>query len=178
MQQQKSEAGQSNLGLKIILMVGPALIACAILIALSRYKYDSKLALHPLYGAMVWGLLPIIIYLISTGCCLLAQYSVCDTIYIGAVAKSTWQIVLYVYFALGISQFAIVRAPVVSVIPFGGLEEVNEQLIMKKLKTINDIVTIETMNPGLQEKATAYYLFWAILFGQMALLGKTTICKS
>ena len=168
----------TNIWLKGLLMAIPGVIAGFMLIALTRYKNDVKSALHPLYGAMVWGLMPIVVYLLSTGCCLIAQYSACNSVHVATVTQSTWQIVIYVYFALAATQFAVVRAPVVSVIPFGGLEEINEQLIMKKLKTINDIITIETMNPGLQEKAMAYYLFWAILFGQMAILGKTTICKS
>jgi hypothetical protein len=167
-----------NFGLKAILMVAPALIACAIFIALSRYKYDIKSALHPMYNAMVWGLLPIVVYLLTTGCSLIAQYTACGSVHVTAVANSTWQIVLYVYAALAATQFTVVRAPVVSIMPFGGLEEINEQLIMKKLKTINDIITIEKMNPGLEEKAAAYYLFWAILYGQMSILGKSTVCKS
>jgi len=181
MQEQKTNTSLepgSNIWLKGILMVAPAFIAATILIAIAPYKYNTKSALHPVYGAMFWGLLPIIVYLFSTVCCIIAQYTACGTVHINAVANNTWQIVLYVYTALIAGQFAIVRAPVISVIPFGELEEINDQLIMKRLKTINDIITIENMNPGMQEKATAYYLFWAILFGQMSILGKSTVCKS
>jgi len=154
-------AGQeSNIPLKSILMVMPAIIAVAILVMM------PKESLGMYYNFLLWGALPILLYVIGTGCCVIAQFVTCKAIYINTVLMSSWQIPIYVYGALGISQLAAVRAPVVSLIPFEGL------------KGINDILTIEKQRPGLQEKATAYWVFWAVLFAQMAAIGKSTVCKS
>jgi len=150
----------SNIQLKTILMVMPAIIAVAILVM------TPKESMGMYYNFILWGALPIILYVIGTGCCIIAQYVTCGKVFIHPVLMSSWQIPAYVYSALGISQLAAVRAPVVSLIPFEGL------------KGINDILTIEKQRPGLQEKATAYWVFWAVLFAQMAAIGKSTVCKS
>jgi hypothetical protein len=150
----------SNFGLKTILMVMPAIIAVAILVMAPR----ESLGMY--YNFVLWGALPIILYVIGTGCCIIAQYVTCGKIFINPVLMSSWQILAYVYAALGMSQLAVIRAPVVSLIPYEGL------------KGINDILTIEKQRPGLQEKATAYWVFWAVLFAQMAAIGKSTVCKS
>jgi hypothetical protein len=156
---QAAEVG-ANFQLKLILMVMPAIIAVAILVMTSR----ESLGMY--YNFVLWGVLPIILYGIGTGCCIIAQFVTCGTVFIHPVLMSSWQILAYVYAALGISQLAAIRAPVVSLIPYEGL------------KGINDILTIEKERTGLKEKATAYWVFWAVLFAQMAAIGTSTVCKS
>ena len=84
------------------------------------------------------------------------------------ILSSTWQILCYVYGSLGISEFTILRAPVVSLIPYKGL------------KGINDILEIERLRKDefIKEKAVSYWLFWGLLIGQMNIIGQTTLCAS
>jgi hypothetical protein len=84
------------------------------------------------------------------------------------ILKSTWQILLYTYGALAVSEFTILRAPVVSLIPYKGL------------KGINDILEIERLRKDefIKEKAVSYWLFWGLLIGQMNVIGQTTLCPS
>jgi hypothetical protein len=156
-----SEAG-SNVMLKLILTLIPAISGAAFLIGLSSYKKTLGSSYMPIY----WIFIPLLIYGIATVCCIIAQYVSCNTINATAVMNTTWQIFIYIFFALGIGEVAMVRAPVVSLVPFEGL------------KGINDILTIEGLRPGIRERAVGYWVFWLTLFGQMAIIGKTTICKS
>jgi hypothetical protein len=155
----------SNPMLKLMLMIAPAILGVLILIiGLAPYKD----ALGKNYTIAYWFFLPVFLYLISTVFCILAQYTTCHTINMNAVLASSWNVLLFIYGALGISEIAAVRAPVVSIIPYEGL------------KGINDILTIEELRKGefIREKATAYWLFWGILLGQMSAIGKSTICLS
>jgi hypothetical protein len=162
----KTEAATKEAGtgiyLKNALILLPAVLGVFIILGIGTYKE----ILGKNYASIYWTGIPILIYLISTGSCIIAQSVACSTVRMEIIVQSTWQIILYVLFALGISEFAIVRAPVVSITPY------------KELKGISSIVEIERLNPGIQEKATAYWVFWITLFGQMAIIGKTTLCKS
>jgi len=155
------EAG-SNVLLKLILTIIPALAGAGMLVGLSSYKKT----LGSSYTAIYWLFIPLVIYAITTVCCIIAQYVACNTIDTTAVSNTTWRIILYILFGLGLGEITAMRAPVVSLVPFEGL------------KGINDILTIEQQRPGMREKAVAYWLFWMIVFGQMRIIGKTTICKS
>jgi hypothetical protein len=156
-----AEAG-SNVLLKLILTLIPALAGAAFLVGLSSYKKT----LGGSYIAIYWLFIPLVIYAITTVCCMVAQYVSCNTINTTAVMNTTWQIMFYILFGLGLGEITAIRAPVISLVPFEGL------------KGINDILTIEEQRPGMREKAVAYWLFWMTLFGQMRIIGKTTICKS
>jgi len=155
------EAG-SNVLLKIILTLIPALAGAGMLVGLSLYKKR----LGSSYTAIYWLFIPLVIYSIATVCCIIAQYVACDTVDTTAVSNASWRIIFYILFGLGLGEITAVRAPVVSLVPFEGL------------KGINDILTIEQQRPGMREKAVAYWLFWMTAFGQMKIMGRTTICKS
>jgi hypothetical protein len=156
-----SEAG-SNVMLKLILTLIPAISGAGLLIGLSSYKKTLGSSYMPIY----WIFIPLLIYGITTVCCIIAQYVSCNTINATTVMNTTWQIMIYIFFALGLGEITMMRAPVVSLVPFEGL------------KGINDILTIEGLRPGIRERAVGYWVFWLTLFGQMAIIGKTTICKS
>jgi len=162
----KVEAAVKEIGggiyLKTALILMPAILSVFIIMLLGA----NKELLGKNYAAVYWAGIPILIYLISTVSCMIGQLVACSTVRINIITQHTWQISLYVLAALGASEFALVRAPVVSITPY------------KELKGIRSILEIERLNPGTQEKATAYWVFWAIIFGQMALIGKTTVCKS
>jgi hypothetical protein len=120
------------------------------------------------YNAMYWFVVPLSAYLLSTLCAVIIQFVTCHTVNTDIIWKNTWQILLYVYGALGISEFTVIRAPVVSLIPYKGL------------KGINDILEIERLRKDefIREKAVCYWLFWGILIGQMNVIGQTTLCAS
>jgi len=120
------------------------------------------------YGILYWLAIPLYAYLLSTLCAMILQYVTCKTINMDIIWAHTWQILLYVYGALGISEFTVIRAPVVSLIPYKGL------------KGINDILEIERLRKDefIREKAVCYWLFWGILIGQMNVIGQTTLCAS
>jgi len=84
------------------------------------------------------------------------------------ILGSTWQILYYTYGSLAVSEFTVLRAPVVSLIPYKGL------------KGINDILEIERLRKDefIKEKAVSYWLFWGLLIGQMNIIGQTTLCAS
>ena len=120
------------------------------------------------YGAMYWFVIPFYTYLLSTLCAMILQYVTCHTVNMDIILSHSWQILIYVYGALGISEFTVVRAPVVSLIPYKGL------------KGINDILEIERLRKDefIKEKAVSYWLFWGILIGQMNVIGQTSLCAS
>lgn len=117
---------------------------------------------------MYWFFIPLYVYLITTLSVMILQFVTCNTVVMDIIWTHTWQILLYTYAALGLSEFTIVRAPVVSLIPYKGL------------KGINDILEIERLRKEefIREKAISYWLFWGILIGQMNVIGQTTICPS
>ena len=156
---------ESNTTLKLMLMFVPAILAVAILI-IGVAPYKDILGKD--YWMLYWIGMPLIIYLLSTVSCLLAQYTTCNSINMSAVLLGSKNVLIYIYGSLLISDIAAFRAPVLSLIPYEGL------------KGINDILTIEDMKKGefIKEKAVAYWLFWGTLIGQMSAIGTSTICRS
>jgi len=120
------------------------------------------------YRVLYWLVIPLCTYLLSTLSAIIIQFVTCHTVNMDIIWKHTWQIMLYVYGALGLSEFTVLRAPVVSLIPYKGL------------KGINDILEIERLRKDefIKEKAVSYWLFWAILIGQMNIIGQTALCAS
>jgi hypothetical protein len=152
--------------LKMVMLLGPAVITVLIFLLLivpNRDRFGEGG-----YLAMYWFFVPLCVYIITTLCALILQFTTCKTVVMDIIWLNTWQILLYVYGALGISEFTIIRAPVVSLIPYKGL------------KGINDILEIERLRKDefIREKAISYWLFWGILIGQMNIIGRTTICPS
>ena len=120
------------------------------------------------YNAMYWFVVPLSAYLLSTLCAIILQYVVCKTVNMDIIWAHTWRILIYVYAGLGVGELTVMRAPVVSLIPYKGL------------KGINDILEIERLRKDefIREKAVSYWLFWGLLIGQMNVIGQTTICPS
>jgi len=128
----------------------------------------NQLLFGSYYNALYWVVIPLSAYLLSTLCAIILQFVTCRSINMDIILKSTWQILLYTYGALAVSEFTILRAPVVSLIPYKGL------------KGINDILEIERLRKDefIKEKAVSYWLFWGLLIGQMNVIGQTTLCPS
>jgi len=120
------------------------------------------------YDTVYWIAIPLFIYVLSTVASLASQFVTCKTFNIDIVFQSSWQILPWIFGALGISEIAAIRAPVVSLTPYKGL------------KGINDILEIERLRADefIREKAVSYWVFWLVLIGQMSVIGKTTICAS
>jgi len=120
------------------------------------------------YDTVYWIAIPLFIYVLSTVASLASQFVTCKSFNIDIVFQSSWQILPWAFGALGMSEIAAVRAPVVSLTPYKGL------------KGINDILEIERLRSDefIREKAVSYWVFWLVLIGQMNVIGKTTICAS
>lgn len=120
------------------------------------------------YVYLYWIGVPFFAYLLSTLCAIVLQFVTCRAVNMNIILAHSWKMLLYVYGALGVSEFTILRAPVVSLIPYKGL------------KGINDILEIERLRKDefIREKAVSYWLFWGLLIGQMNIIGQTTICAS
>ena len=120
------------------------------------------------YNALYWIIIPLSAYLLSTASAIVIQYVTCKTVNMNIILGSTWQILYYTYGSLAVSEFTVLRAPVVSLIPYKGL------------KGINDILEIERLRKDefIKEKAVSYWLFWGLLIGQMNIIGQTTLCAS
>ena len=120
------------------------------------------------YNAVYWIIVPLSAYLLSTASAIVIQYVTCKTVNMNIILSSTWQILYYTYGSLAVSELTILRAPVVSLIPYKGL------------KGINDILEIERLRKDefIKEKAVSYWLFWGLLIGQMNIIGQTTLCPS
>jgi len=156
----------NSLILKTIIILTPAVMT--VLIFLLLIVPNKDLFGPGGYLGMYWFFIPLYVYLITTLSVMILQFVTCNTVVMDIIWTHTWQILLYTYAALGLSEFTIVRAPVVSLIPYKGL------------KGINDILEIERLRKEefIREKAISYWLFWGILIGQMNVIGQTTICPS
>ena len=155
----------SNGMLKAFLLFMPPILIVIVFYLGIVYNKNS---LGNYYNTLYWFGMPIFAYVISTLCAMIFQLVTCKTVQMNVIMKSTWQMLVLVYAALGLSSFAIVRAPVISITPY------------RDLKGINDIIEIENNRKDefLMEKAVTYYLFWAVFIGQLKIMGQTAICPS
>ena len=155
----------SNGMLKAFLIFTPAI---AIVIVFYIGIVYNKMNLGTYYTILYWVGIPIFAYILSTVSAMILQFVTCKTVQMDVILKTTWQMPVWVYAALGLSSLAIVRAPVISITPY------------RDLKGINDIIEIENNRKDefLMEKAVSYYLFWAIFIGQLKIMGQSTICPS
>ena len=161
-----TQKDSNSLILKTFIIIAPAILTITIFLLLivpNRDVFGSGG-----YLVMYWFFIPLFVYIITTLSVMILQVVTCKTIIMDIVWPTTWQILLYVYGALGLSEFTIIRAPVVSLIPYKGL------------KGINDILEIERLRKEefIREKAISYWLFWGILIGQMNIIGQSTVCPS
>ena len=158
-----SVVSKSSISLLLVLLT--ALGAFLIVFSLSF----SKAILGKNYTMAYWIGVPLIVYVISTGIAIINQYAECTSIQINNVMKTSWQIIPWVLVGLGIGELIILRAPVVTLF---GLFPPGYPV------GLIDIKQIEVLRPEAQSIGAGYWLFWAVLFGQMTINGKTAICKS
>jgi len=155
----------SKSSISLLLVLLTALFGFLIMFGLSY----SKGMLGKNYTMVYWIGIPFILYIISTGIAIINQYAECSSIQIDSVMKTSWQIIIWAFVGLGVGELIMLRAPVVTLF---GLFPPGYPI------GLIDIKQIETLRPESQAIAAGYWLFWAILFGQMTVNGKTAVCKS
>ena len=160
-----SSSALSKSSITLLLVLLTALFGFLILFGLSF----SKAMLGKNYMMAYWVGVPLILYVISTGIAIINQYAECSSIQINNVMKTSWQIIPWTLVGLGVGELIMLRAPVVTLF---GLFPPGYPV------GLIDIKQIETLRPESQSIAAGYWLFWAILFGQMTINGKTAVCKS
>jgi len=186
-----SQSG-SIAGLKIGAIVLPALMGVASLLGLSivggnstqNIKDTSPIATQTggesgvssdiksvvdLYTVAYWFGVPIIVYILAIIGCLIVQLVECGTTQFGIIIQNSWQVLLFVFFGLGVAEVSLFRAPVVTV--YGAFTK-------DYPVGINDILRREEEDPLRLAVAQSYFLFWGAVIGQVFTIGASTICKS
>jgi len=113
-------------------------------------------------------ILPVLLYGLSVGFSLMAQKQSCGSMNIKMAISGSIYMLVYVYAAIGLTQFAVIRAPVVSVVPYS----------VQTVKGIEDVLEIEKALPLVHGIAISYYFIFAIILGQMSSLGYSAVCAS
>lgn len=135
------------------------MIAIVIIILYSQLRLFSNAT----FAMILWGILPIFIFMMGVGLNVLGQYIACKRVNVGPAFSSSWPILPFVYGALGIAQSSYVRAPITSL--FVQIPEVT-------------VIDSENRFPIYKGFAVAYYVFFGVLFGQVISSGFSQVCSS
>lgn len=133
-------------------------IFVALVIIVLYGQYNS---MKGYFSFVLWGILPLTIFIMGVGLNLIGQKIACNKVDVGSAFSATLYLPLWVYFFLGISQISYVRAPVTSL--FVQLPDVT-------------VLQAEKERPTLKGIAVAYYVFFGILFGQIFSSGLSQAC--
>jgi len=136
----------------------------SVLIVVPLFLYKDVLGIY--FWIFYLLVFPIIMYVSSVAFALYGQYRSCGSVNIPMAVQGGLYMLLGVAGALGISQFAVARAPITSVVPYG------------TMKGIDSVLEIEKGVPGVEAAAVCYYMFWGISLGQLCSLGASTVCPS
>ena len=138
----------------------------AIVCILGLFYFKEMLGIYFWIGYLF--ILPAFIYMLSVGFSLMAQKQSCGSMNIKMAVAGSMYMLTYIYAAIGLTQFAFVRAHVVSVTPYSVTE----------VKGIQDVLLIEKTMPVVEGVAICYYFVFAIILGQMSSLGYSAVCAS
>jgi cytochrome bd-type quinol oxidase subunit 2 len=134
------------------------IIAIAIIIVYNQSRNFST----AMFSMILWGIIPVIIFMLGVGLNVLGQYIACKSVHVGPAFSSSWPILPFVYGALGISQISYIRAPITSL--FVQIPQVT-------------VIDAENRSPTLKGFAVAYYVFFGVLFGQVISSGFSQVCS-
>jgi len=122
------------------------------------------------YRLIIFVALPFVLYLLTFAAAISSQYETAGTTDMTAAALGSFQMLKYVYIALAVSYFSIMRAPIAVAAPFIDTSG--------KIKGFDDLQTIEDTYPSIRGMGIAYYMAFAIILGIISSLGASTIVSS
>ena len=147
------------------------------LIVLIIYKNRYTI---PSFDLVLWGVFPLVVYIISACLNLLGQWMSCGTASPGKGFLSAVPTVISTYFFLALAQIAFLRVPVASLFSDYFAQRECAMAPNSHKKPLNPMnYTIEELEircPTLRGISTAYYLFWGTMFGQIITSGLSSAC--
>lgn len=121
------------------------------------------------FNIILWAIIPVSIYIISTGLNLLGQWMACRSVDIVKGFTTALMTLVSIYSFLGLSHISAVRVPIGSIFAsyFATKDELTSNTTLEKL---------ELKYPILMGISVAYYLFWGTMFGQIVTSGFSAGC--
>ena len=150
--------------MSMLLVVGSASLIVAALVAVF---YNTSWFGSAWVSRIYWIGIPIVIYGVCFVATLLNQQLASGTIDAKGAASACVNPLMAGLTALVLGCSAYVRAPVISAFP-----------VVNSVKVIDDVLSVEKINPGLQGMGVGYWLWWFIFISLTGAMGKAAINSS
>ncbi len=150
--------------ISMLIVVGSASLIVAVLVAVF---YNTSWFGSAWVSRIYWIGIPIVIYSVCFVATLLNQQLAAGTVNAAGAASACVNPLMAGLAALVLGCSAYVRAPVISAFP-----------VVNSVKVIDDVLSVEKINPGLQGMGVGYWLWWFIFISLTGAMGKAAINSS
>jgi hypothetical protein len=131
------------------------------LIIVVLYTFQKSISMVIDFNIVIWLIIPFIAFILGLGLNIAGQYIACNNSNIGIAFSSSWPIIICMYSALLISLVSYIRAPVTS--------------LFVQMPNVT-VIDAEKATPAYKGLAVGFYVFWAVVFGQVFSSGMSQVC--
>lgn len=125
------------------------------------YSSQKQISLSMNFNLIIWVIVPIVTYFAGLALSIMGQQISCNNIDIASAFATSWPILVFVYCALIVSLLSYVRAPVTS--------------LFVQIPNVT-VLDAEKATPAYKGLAVGFWVFWAVVFGQIFASGMSQVC--